>query len=58
MIYLLDNVVCGQLIEDVQQQPYAVILFDEVEKGLPRIWDILLKVLNGDCLTVSFVFIS
>ncbi|CAF2814163.1 unnamed protein product [Rotaria sp. Silwood2] len=51
MIYLLDNVVCGQLIEDVQQQPYAVILFDEVEKGHPCILDILLKVLNGDCLT-------
>ncbi|CAF3091008.1 unnamed protein product [Rotaria sp. Silwood2] len=46
-----DNVVCGQLIEDVQQQPYAVILFDEVEKGHPCILDILLKVLNGDCLT-------
>ncbi len=34
MIYL-DNIVCGQLIENVQQQSYCVILFDEIEKGHP-----------------------
>ncbi|CAF1220145.1 unnamed protein product [Rotaria sp. Silwood1] len=45
-----DNVVCGKLIEDVQNQLYNVILFDEVEKGHPQILDIILKILNGDCL--------
>ncbi|CAF3940191.1 unnamed protein product [Rotaria sordida] len=45
-----DNVVCGQLIEEVQNQLYNVILFDEVEKGYPQILDIILKILNDDCL--------
>ena len=43
----------GQLTEAVRRQPYAVILFDEVEKAHPQIWNTLLQVLDDGRLTVS-----
>jgi ATP-dependent Clp protease ATP-binding subunit ClpB len=47
----------GQLTEAVRRQPYAVILFDEVEKAHPQIWNTLLQVLDDGRLTVSLLFI-
>jgi ATP-dependent Clp protease ATP-binding subunit ClpB len=46
----------GQLTEAVRRQPYAVILFDEVEKAHPQIWNTLLQVLDDGRLTVSLSF--
>ena len=41
----------GQLTEAVRKQPYAVILFDEVEKAHSDFCDILLQILDDGCLT-------
>jgi len=41
----------GQLTEAVRRQPYSVILFDEVEKAHPQIWNTLLQVLDDGRLT-------
>ncbi len=41
----------GQLTEKVRQQPYIIVLFDEVEKAHPRILDILLQVIEEGRLT-------
>ncbi|HVO68934.1 MAG TPA: AAA family ATPase, partial [Aggregatilineaceae bacterium] len=41
----------GQLTDRVRQQPYIVVLFDEVEKAHHRIMDILLQVLESGRLT-------
>ncbi|CAF2103970.1 unnamed protein product [Rotaria magnacalcarata] len=41
----------GQLTEAIRRQPYAVILFDEVEKAHPQIWNTLLQVLDDGRLT-------
>jgi ATP-dependent Clp protease ATP-binding subunit ClpC len=41
----------GQLTDRVRQQPYIVVLFDEVEKANQRIMDILLQVLEAGRLT-------
>jgi ATP-dependent Clp protease ATP-binding subunit ClpC len=41
----------GQLTERVKQQPYIIVLFDEVEKAHPRIMDILLQVIEEGRLT-------
>ncbi len=41
----------GQLTERVRQQPYLLVLFDEVEKAHPRILDILLQVIEEGRLT-------
>lgn len=43
----------GQLTDRVREQPYIVVLFDEVEKAHPRIMDILLQVLEEGRLTDS-----
>ncbi len=43
----------GQLTEAVRRQPYAVVLFNEVEKAHPQIWNTLLQVLDDGRLTVS-----
>ncbi|KRM23346.1 ATP-dependent Clp protease ATP-binding subunit [Latilactobacillus graminis] len=43
----------GQLTEKVRNQPYSVILFDEVEKAHPDIFNILLQVLDDGYLTDS-----
>ncbi len=41
----------GQLIEAVRRRPYSIILFDEIEKAHPAIFDLLLQVLDDGCLT-------
>ena len=41
----------GQLTEAVRRRPYSVVLFDEVEKANPEIFDVLLQVLEDGRLT-------
>ena len=41
----------GQLTEAVRCRPYSVVLFDEVEKANPEIFDVLLQVLDDGRLT-------
>jgi ATP-dependent Clp protease ATP-binding subunit ClpB len=43
----------GQLTEPVRRRPYSVILFDEVEKAHPDVWNVLLQVLDDGRLTDS-----
>ncbi|MBU0278911.1 MULTISPECIES: ATP-dependent Clp protease ATP-binding subunit [unclassified Gemella] len=43
----------GQLSEQVRQKPYSVVLFDEIEKAHPSIFNILLQVLDDGRLTDS-----
>jgi ATPases with chaperone activity, ATP-binding subunit len=43
----------GQLTEKVRQKPYSVILFDEIEKADPEIFNILLQILEDGHLTDS-----
>jgi ATP-dependent Clp protease ATP-binding subunit ClpB len=50
----------GQLTESVRRRPYAVILFDEVEKAHPDVFNVMLQILDdgrvtdGQGRTVSF----
>ena len=41
----------GQLTEAVRRRPYSVVLFDEVEKANPEVFDVLLQVLDDGRLT-------
>ena len=41
----------GQLTEPVRRRPYSVVLFDEVEKAHPDVWNVLLQVLDDGRLT-------
>ncbi len=41
----------GQLTEKVRRKPYAVILFDEVEKAHPDVFNVLLQILEDGRLT-------
>jgi len=41
----------GQLTEAVRRRPYRVILFDEIEKAHPDVWNILLQILEEGRLT-------
>ncbi len=41
----------GQLTERVRRRPYAVVLFDEIEKAHPDVFNILLQVLDDGVLT-------
>lgn len=41
----------GQLTEAVRHRPYAVILFDEIEKAHPEVFNVLLQVLDDGRLT-------
>jgi ATP-dependent Clp protease ATP-binding subunit ClpC len=47
----VDSEAGGQLTERVRQQPYIIVLFDEVEKAHQRIMDILLQVVEEGRLT-------
>lgn len=47
----VDSEAGGQLTERVKQQPYTIVLFDEVEKAHPRIMDILLQMVEEGRLT-------
>ncbi len=44
----------GQLTEKVRRRPYSVVLFDEIEKAHPEVFNILLQVLEDGVLTDSF----
>jgi ATP-dependent Clp protease ATP-binding subunit ClpC len=41
----------GQLTEAVHRRPYRVILFDEIEKAHPEVWNALLQILDDGRLT-------
>ena len=41
----------GQLTEKVRRKPYAVVLFDEIEKAHPDVFNILLQILEDGILT-------
>ncbi len=41
----------GQLTEAVRRRPYSIVLFDEVEKAHPDVWNVLLQVLEDGRLT-------
>ena len=41
----------GQLTEQVRRKPYSVVLFDEVEKAHPDVWNTLLQILDEGRLT-------
>ena len=43
----------GQLTEAVRRKPYSVVLFDEVEKAHPDVFNILLQILDDGVLTDS-----
>lgn len=43
----------GQLTEKVRRKPYSVVLFDEIEKGHPDIFNLLLQILEDGILTDS-----
>ena len=44
----------GQLTERIRKKPYSVVLFDEIEKAHPDVFNILLQVLDEGVLTDSF----
>jgi len=44
----------GQLTEAVRRRPYSVVLFDEIEKAHPDVFNILLQVLDEGVLTDNF----
>lgn len=41
----------GQLTEAVRRHPYSVVLFDELEKAHPDVWNLLLQVMEDGVLT-------
>ena len=41
----------GQLTEQVRRRPYSVVLFDEIEKAHPDVWNMLLQILEEGKLT-------
>jgi len=43
----------GQLTEAVRRRPYSVVLFDEIEKAHPDVWNMLLQILEEGKLTDS-----
>ncbi len=44
----------GQLTEKVRRRPYSVVLFDEIEKAHPEVFNLLLQILEDGNLTDSF----
>ncbi len=41
----------GKLTETIRRKPYSVVLFDEIEKAHPDVWNILLQILDEGTLT-------
>ena len=41
----------GQLTEQVRRRPYSLVLFDEIEKAHPDVWNALLQLLDDGRLT-------
>ncbi|MFC1770117.1 ATP-dependent Clp protease ATP-binding subunit, partial [Nitrospirota bacterium] len=44
----------GQLTEKIRKRPYSVVLFDEIEKAHPDVFNILLQVLDEGVLTDTY----
>ena len=44
----------GQLTEQVRRKPYSIVLFDEIEKAHPDVFNILLQIMDEGRLTDSF----
>ncbi len=44
----------GELTEQVRRRPYSVVLFDEIEKAHPDVYNILLQIFDDGSLTDSF----
>ncbi|MGB9710382.1 MAG: ATP-dependent Clp protease ATP-binding subunit [Thermodesulfovibrio sp.] len=44
----------GQLTERIRKRPYSVVLFDEIEKAHPDVFNLLLQILDEGVLTDSF----
>lgn len=44
----------GQLTEKIRRRPYAVVLFDEIEKAHPDVFNMLLQIMDEGRLTDSF----
>jgi len=44
----------GQLSEKIRKKPYSVVLFDEIEKAHPDVFNILLQILDDGILTDSY----
>jgi ATP-dependent Clp protease ATP-binding subunit ClpC len=45
----------GQLTEAVRRRPYTVVLFDEIEKAHPDVFNMMLQILEDGRLTDSKV---
>ena len=43
----------GQLTEKIRRKPYSVVLFDEIEKAHPDVFNIMLQILDDGVLTDS-----
>ncbi len=43
----------GQLTERIRRRPYCVVLFDEIEKGHPEVFNLLLQIMEDGILTDS-----
>ena len=41
----------GQLTEIIRHRPYAVVLFDEIEKAHPEVFNVMLQILDAGRLT-------
>ncbi len=44
----------GQLTERIRRRPYSVVLFDEIEKAHPEVFNILLQILDDGSLTDAY----
>jgi ATP-dependent Clp protease ATP-binding subunit ClpC len=44
----------GQLTEKVRRQPYSIVLFDEIEKAHPEVFNILLQIMEDGKLTDNY----
>lgn len=47
----------GQLTEAVRRRPYTVVLFDEIEKAHPDVFNMMLQILEDGRLTDSKVWL-
>ena len=43
----------GQLTEKIRRRPYSVVVFDEIEKAHPDVWNMLLQIMEDGVLTDS-----
>jgi ATP-dependent Clp protease ATP-binding subunit ClpC len=44
----------GQLTEQIRRRPYSIVLFDEIEKAHPDVFNILLQIMDSGQLTDSY----